>query len=291
MDELIVRPARAHDREAMLAITRDVWGGTDYVPFMWERWLRDGTGRLMVAVLHGRVVGLQHVALQPDGSAWLEGIRVAEDVRGGGIGEALLDHGVRWCEEMGCSGARLSTASHNPASNRLVEKRGFRHIGTFYPCSARPLERAVEGTPVRVAHPVDAAIIEEFLNGLRTDATPRCFYTEGWTAYRLTEERLRLLLAVNSVLLSGPTRIQGMAIVTSAVTRTAVRLGFLAGSKAAIEALSRRVRMVAAEARLPGIRATVAVDRPGLDALGAAGFDPVQDFDMLLYERRLTQGS
>lgn len=65
---LAIRRARLADHAAMLHITRTVWEGHDYVPFVWDRWLRDPNGAVLVADRDGRAVGLQHAVLHLDGS-------------------------------------------------------------------------------------------------------------------------------------------------------------------------------------------------------------------------------
>src|SRR5947209_19267182 len=125
MESLALRAARADDRAGMLRITNGVWGGTDYVPYRWQDWLGDVSGYLCVATLNGRVVGLQHTAIQSDGSAWLEGIRVDDTMRGRGIGAAMLRHGLEWARAAGCRFARLSTSSENESSMRSTRKAGL----------------------------------------------------------------------------------------------------------------------------------------------------------------------
>ena len=68
---LEIRRAVPADTAGMIEITRNVWEGNDYVPYLWDRWLNDPHGCLHVAVLDSRLVGLQHVRTLPDGSAWL----------------------------------------------------------------------------------------------------------------------------------------------------------------------------------------------------------------------------
>src|SRR5947209_17601080 len=70
-----VRRALPSDRDAMLRMTKDTWGGNDYLPYAWDEWLDRSSGHFMAAVVDGEVVGLQRATLMPDGTAWLEGIR------------------------------------------------------------------------------------------------------------------------------------------------------------------------------------------------------------------------
>src|SRR5947209_8664445 len=109
--EIHIRTALASDEAAMREMTRHVWAGTDYVPHVWNRWLRDSAGWLMVATLAERVVGLQHIDRQPDGTAWIEGIRVAEDLRDRGIGGRMLECAIEWAREHDSPWLRLATTS------------------------------------------------------------------------------------------------------------------------------------------------------------------------------------
>src|SRR5579872_5348508 len=151
-----IRPARREDTAAMLAITRNVWHGTDYVPAVWHDWLEDARGLLQVATIDGRVVGIHHTALHADGSAWAEGIRVAEDVQGQGVGEALLASAIEWAGKRGCRYIRLSTSSENRASNRVSEKAGLRVVGRFLAMTAEASTDSEPMPDVRVAAPHDA---------------------------------------------------------------------------------------------------------------------------------------
>lgn len=278
-----VRSARAADADAMLTITSTVWGGDDYVPFVWERWLRDRNGVLLVATIDGAMVGLQHVELQPEGDAWLEGIRVAENARGRGIGEALVERGVVWARDMGCAAARLAVASENAASNRLSEKAGFNIVGRF-----RTIRGEASGTAASASARI-AQLFEEqiVVDVLETVGHPYpAYYTEGWTAYRLTRERLRLLLATHAVLITGVAGHEAIAIATASDERVSMRLGLVAGPTEGIEVLGRWLRARAVEAGIDQVRGTLDAAPEAMEALDAAGFGR-GDVDMLLRERRL----
>lgn len=280
-----MRVARAEDADGMREITRTVWDGDDYVPFVWDRWLRGHNGSLLVATQDGQVVGLQHVEVQPDGGAWLEGIRVAEAVRGQGVGEALVERGVSWAREMGCPAARLAVSSENAASNRLSEKTGFRVTGRFRGMKAGAETFGVESIAVRLAQPFDDEAIIDLLEiaGYTYPAT----YTEGWTAYRLTRKRLRLLLAMHAVLVAGGVSPEAVAIATASNDRPSLRLGLVAGSPAGIRAIGLWLRDAAQSARIPTVRGTLAAGPESLAALTEAGFLPGNE-DMLLRERGLS---
>lgn len=279
-EEMRVRPARSSDTPAMLRITRDVWDGSDYVPFVWHDWLEDAHGIVQVAVRGETVLGFQHIALQPDGSAWLEGIRVASDLHGGGIGGVLLAAGVGWAREAGCPAARLATSSGNPASNRIAERGGFTSSGNFSRAEAAPL--AGYSGPVRTAQPYEADEIWAVL-----EVSGLALYTEGWTAYRLSAQRLRLLLAMQSVAVCGRPE-DGVLIATATARRPALRLGLLTGSREAMTEMGRWLRGRADDIGFSGVRGPVQLDEAGVEALAHAGFDIDHKWYMRLWELNLT---
>lgn len=269
----------------MLEITRDVWEGSDYVPLVWNEWLRDRSGRVLVATVNGRMVGLQHAAIHPDNSVWLEGIRVASDVQGQGVGRALLHAGVAWAREIECEAVRLATTSTNPASNRIAELEGLRVVGRFRPLSAAATASA-EPQDVRIAQPGELESVWRFV----TQSADATFYTEGWTAFRLTTDRLRLLLAAHACVVTGPDAIDAVSIVTSTVGRPAPRLGLAVGDASGVERIARWIYAVTRRHDLRTVRATVQADDACLAALARAGFQPGEGWEhtMLLHEIRLS---
>lgn len=282
--EPFIRLARSGDTGGMLEITRDVWDGTDYVPLVWNGWLHDSSGALFVAYLGRRLVALQHIEIQPDNTAWLEGIRVAADVQGQGVGMALLQHGIQWARDAGCSTVRLATTSANPASNRIAEKAGLVCIASFIPLSA-PAERG-SPTSARVALPSDLGRIWSFLDG-RGDAD---FYTEGWTAYRLTRERLRVLLAGHTVSVVDREDVQAVGIVTASARRPVARVGLTVGEPAEVKEVVRAMRTAAGAMGMVGVRATLNADATTVRALEQAGLarsGQAWEHSMLLHELSL----
>lgn len=284
MGTIEVRAARPDDRAAMFRITRPVWEGNDYVPLVWDRWLAGRDGIVLVATVKGAVVGFQHIQIHHDGDAWFEGIRVAEEARGQGVGEALVDRGLAWARDMDCTAARLAVSSDNEASKRLSEKAGFEVIGCFRTVQSEAAEVPVQ-TDVRPAQPFDEDAVLELLE--RAGHVYPATYTEGWTAYRLTRRRLRLLLAMHSVLIAGREAPEAVAIATMPADQPSFRLGLVAGSAVGITELGRRLRVEISRAHLPRVRGTLDASREVLQALEGAGFSGGQ-VDMLLRERRLS---
>lgn len=284
---LQVRDALPADTDAMRAITRNVWDGDDYLPFVWDEWLGDGTGRLLAATLGDEVVGLQHIALQPNGIGWVEGIRVREDLRSKGIGGAMLEEAMQWGASLGLHTLRLSTSSGNPASSRIAERAGFELRDEYVNLRAEPLHSS--HIPPATVRPENPGEFEEawHLLGLAGKPDGSELYSEGWTVHALTAKRLRLLLGTLAVLASDS---KAVAIVTSKVERPSMRIGRLTGDEEGMTACCRWVRVRAGQLGIDRINANVPATAEGAaDALTCAGFSSNKSGTMmLLHEKRLS---
>ena len=92
-------------------------------------------GRIVIAELAGEVVGTGAI-LPPhhdpgDGRNWLEIVKMAarKDLRGKGIGRAVLDALIAEGRSMGADAIWLETNGDLKAAIRLYERSGFRHLG------------------------------------------------------------------------------------------------------------------------------------------------------------------
>lgn len=92
---------------------------------------RDPHQRLIVAESGGRVVGCLQLTFIPGiafKGAWrglIEAVRVAEDLRGGGIGAALIAHAVDECRAFGCPMAQLTSHKSRTRAHAFYERLGW----------------------------------------------------------------------------------------------------------------------------------------------------------------------
>ncbi len=94
---------------------------------------RDASGRAI-----GFVHWLTHTSTWAEGPyCYLEDLFVAPDVRGGGVGRALIATVKEWAGEAGCSQVYWLTQSHNTAARVLYDKvatdTGFVHYSVDLP--------------------------------------------------------------------------------------------------------------------------------------------------------------
>lgn len=136
------RPARRDDLEAIVALLADdplggdrEMAGATLHPCYAAAYLaieRDSNQLLAVAEREGRIVGCLQLSFIPGltrQGMWrgqIEGVRVAGDGRGGGIGRAMLLWAIAECRRRGCGLVQLTSDERRPEAHRFYEALGFR---------------------------------------------------------------------------------------------------------------------------------------------------------------------
>ncbi len=123
-----VREARPSDKGPLMSFIKDIWGGHDYIPRVWDEWVRDQGAEMFVVLADGRQVGMSRVRFLEDGSAWLEGARVHPDFRGKGLASALGERSMEAAREKGVGIFRLASGSRNKPAHRQIARMGFAEV-------------------------------------------------------------------------------------------------------------------------------------------------------------------
>lgn len=129
--EPTVRAARASDKGPLMGFIRDVWGGHDYIPSVWDSWLKDPRGKMFVVEADGVPVGMNRVQFLEDGSAWFEGARVHPEHRGRGLATMLGENSMKVAESRGVTVFRLTSGSGNKLAHRQIARIRFGEIARF----------------------------------------------------------------------------------------------------------------------------------------------------------------
>lgn len=105
----------------------------------WRRWLDPASGLTAVAMLGEDVVGAVG-GYTPAGadSVLLVAMWARPELRGRGIGNALVADVLAWARENGWSTVRLRVADGNDAARRLFERNGFAATGEHEPLESDP---------------------------------------------------------------------------------------------------------------------------------------------------------
>jgi GNAT superfamily N-acetyltransferase len=129
--EAKVRPAKQADKAPLMRFIKDVWGGHDYIPYVWDEWLHSKDGKMFVVLAGGAPVGMNRVRFLEDGSAWFEGARVHPEYRGRGLATMLGENSMRYALSRGVRVFRLTSGSHNRVAHRQIAKIRFKEISRF----------------------------------------------------------------------------------------------------------------------------------------------------------------
>ena len=125
-----------------MAFSTRTWGGWDYMPRAWPRWIDAPDGVLLVGVVGGdggvdaegaaldagTVVAVVRVAMPAATEAWLEGIRVDPRVRATDVATDLQVAELHWAAANGARIVRYATSARNEGSMRLGARGGFELI-------------------------------------------------------------------------------------------------------------------------------------------------------------------
>ena len=141
-DAMEIRRLGAHEgprlraiRLRALAEAPDAFGSTHdeaeaRPPDSWAAQLREIP--TFVAVVDGEDVGIVRGARDDShaDAAWLISMWVAPEVRGQGVGEALIDAVVEWARASGAGRLLLDVGDHNRPAIALYARMGFQPNGT-----------------------------------------------------------------------------------------------------------------------------------------------------------------
>ncbi len=109
-----------------MEMTRDIWGGHDYIPLVFDRWVADAGAAFQAAEIDGQVVGLHRLRPYAPGLIWYEGLRVATTHQRAGVARAMLASAVAEARELGFREMRLG--SRDAIGAHLFESAGFRRL-------------------------------------------------------------------------------------------------------------------------------------------------------------------
>lgn len=198
---LEVRPARAEDREAVLAFCAHTWDDGDYIADVWDEWLQDGRDVLLVGLLDGQPVAINHMRMVSDDEAWLEGMRVDPNFRREGFGRIITSRTLVAARERGASVARLITSSRNLASQRMIARFGFGRVAEMarYRGPALPPEDARQIPALSHPGPDDFERLWAWLEQSNLAPLTGGLEYDRWKARALTEPLLRDYLAACQV--------------------------------------------------------------------------------------------
>ncbi len=129
---ILLRKARAEDKDDVIWVENLSTPGLSYVKHVWGMFINDEEGDWSVDLLDGKIMGCGKYSILPDGSAWLETLRVVPEAQGNGLGKRLYEHWLKLSEEKGVKAMRMYTGVKNVVSAGLARRYGLTLAQTFH---------------------------------------------------------------------------------------------------------------------------------------------------------------
>ncbi len=145
MRPLVIRPATRADVAAIVALladdplgaAREDLDDTTTYDAAYDRVVADRGQHLVVAERDGAVVGTLQLSIIPGLSrrgatrSIIEGVRIARDERGSGLGTELVTWAVDESRRLGCTLVQLTSDASRTEARRFYERLGFTasHVG------------------------------------------------------------------------------------------------------------------------------------------------------------------
>lgn len=126
--KLYFRTLQKRDIPAIIDISKDIWEGDDYIPFVINDWLDDqeslNYGVFTDPSKHN-LIGFGRVKIFNENLAWLEGGRVKSTFQKQGIGKELMGYAINYAKQIGVKVVQYDTSSRNEGSVALAKYFGF----------------------------------------------------------------------------------------------------------------------------------------------------------------------
>jgi predicted PurR-regulated permease PerM/N-acetylglutamate synthase-like GNAT family acetyltransferase len=284
--QIQIRSAQATDRPAVEAICAKIWEGDDYVPKVWDDWLADPYGELVVAELEGRVVGIAKLSRLADDEWWLEGLRVDPAYRRRGVAAQLQTYLVEKACQVGQGTLRFGTHSDNEPVHRIAARDGFCRLATYQHYRADPLPDA-DVPPLRQLTEADLPAAWAWINDTPRHEASGGLYEDLWTWKNLTQKRLAHHLAAGDVWGADHHGELAALALIGRIEEEQVNVGHVDGQEETLTTILQGLRRLATQLGCAEVRFKPVAEPALLAAVEAAGYERHRDNSLWIFELQL----
>ena len=188
---ITVRPARKSDKNEILSFCLNTFNWGDYIHRVWDYWYAEKNGQLFVVESGSGKIAMSHVAICPKGKGiWLEGIRVHPDHRRSYIASMLIAKMLEYGRRKGAQEASAIVNTTNFASQRMMEKSGFRVVSKWMYYDALSTPKLQEESNARIANIDDIDDIWQYLQQSNIYRLSAKRYVKSWHWYTFDRRAL-----------------------------------------------------------------------------------------------------
>jgi N-acetylglutamate synthase-like GNAT family acetyltransferase len=208
-----IRPARKSDKDDILSFCVNTFSWGDYIDRVWDYWYAEENGRLFIVESGGEKIAMSHVTICPEGrSVWLEGVRVRPDHRRSYIATMLIAKMLEYGMQRGARQASAIVDATNFASQRMLEKNGFKVVSKWLYCSIGGGKPRRQKSDARIASADDIGDIWQYLQQSKIYHLSAKRYVDSWHWYAFDRRTLQNFVKDKRIIVTGRP-IDGIAII------------------------------------------------------------------------------
>lgn len=287
--KLTIRPARQSDREAVFKFCEHTFDWGDYIPNVWDMWLKEKQAKLFTATLDNKPVGIMRVSIQKPGEAWLQAARTDPNYRRRGLATALTNACLKWVKNKGAKTARLSTDSDNYAAQKILETLGFTQISDFLIMKCKKL-RAKKIENLRWAKEGDLEKIWRFLTNSEVFEKSSGLYTIIFMWASLDKQTLAKFVANKKAIVHNNNVVDGLALIDETVRNVwqekPFQTCYIDGNRQVIVDMMKFFKTYSCQKEVTNVYAFACNTPTIAAALFEAGFSPEPETE-LIYQKEL----
>ncbi|NQV17689.1 MAG: GNAT family N-acetyltransferase [Armatimonadetes bacterium] len=188
----MIRKIKPEDKSPVLEIASKIWEGDDYLPQVFDEWIKDPNGVFAGLWENEILIGFGHLKYLTPTDIWLEGLRKDPDLNVKGVGEKLSHYYLKILKKNpNISSVRFSTYFDNNASIRLNEKLGFKKILylSHKELGLEKVEKSHVHSNLKIAK--DFNRIQKYVENSSFLKLSKNFICKGWTVYPYSRELLK----------------------------------------------------------------------------------------------------
>ncbi len=222
------------DKEEIKAMCSHIWDGNDYVPEVFDEWVKEEG--FYKAISKEKIIGVCKYSRRPGGILWLEGLRIHPDYQGKGYGSDVADLFHRIVINKEHTALRFMTDVTNKKSIHLAEKRDFTTLIELYHLEFQGRGRPVDG----VRRETDPEAVRDMVFSSPEYHGYEMLYISNWEAKEFTEELLEEeVKAGNCYCYVMEGELQGVLFINHHQAYGRVSIPFMAGTQDAVDILIR----------------------------------------------------
>lgn len=285
LEGVVVRPALPSDKAAVLKFCQHTWSDrSDYIPLVWDKWMADTSGQVLVAALDEHPIAMTRVVRLSEQEGWWEGLRVDPQYRGRGLVGVLEPQVKQYFREVGVKVIRSCVAQWNTVMHGIVQRRGYQLIGCY-----QLYQIDAVGASVRQIGKLagdDLGAVWSFLNREGDLTFSSLFVSRGAKWQALTIEQLSDRLSAGLVWgYRQGNDLQSLLIQSYMESADATLwVGYVDGKLENLPVLLQEMRILAAQQGYPSVSGFFPKSDRMVELLQHAGYCPSSEEEFWVYE-------